>query len=155
MSEHLEYFLDHLVPDSEPQPQLEPTISRHHKTLLILAGTTSVILGVIGIFVPILPTTPFFLLAAACYARSSQRLYHWILHQRVIGRYIQDYRLGKGVPVSVKLTTLVLLWVTIGYSAFFVVHVFWLRLLLFGIATGVSIHIYMIRPRYPKKKSNA
>jgi len=130
-------------------------ITPQRRFLLIVAGSASVALGVIGIFVPILPTTPFLLLAAACYARSSQRLYHWILNQRIIGRYIQNYREGKGVPVSVKLTTLMLLWIAIGYSVFFVVHILWLRLLLLAIAVSVSIHIYMIRTHHPDKSSKA
>ncbi|MFH0931814.1 MAG: YbaN family protein, partial [Candidatus Zixiibacteriota bacterium] len=69
---------------------------------LIITGTFFVGLGVLGIFLPLLPTTPFLLLAAACYARSSKRFYNWLLNNRWFGSYIKDYKEGKGVPSKVK-----------------------------------------------------
>ena len=115
------------------------------RTLLIIAGTLLVGLGIIGILVPVLPTTPFLLLAAACYARSSQRFYHWLLNNKWFGNYIKNYIQRKGVPLKVKILAITWLWITIGFSVVFAVEVFLVRLILILIAIGVSIHIFSIR----------
>jgi len=82
-----------------------------------MAGTLFVVLGVVGALVPVLPATPFLLLAAACYARSSRRLYGWLFTNRVFGEYLRRYRDGEGLPLASKIATLVLLWITLGVSA--------------------------------------
>lgn len=113
--------------------------------MLIGAGTFFVGLGILGIFLPVLPTTPFLLLAAAFYARSSQRFYNWLLCNRWFGDYIRNYIQGRGVPLRVKVLTIALLWITIGLSAAFVVQAFAVRLVLVLIAVGVSLHIVLLR----------
>jgi uncharacterized membrane protein YbaN (DUF454 family) len=115
------------------------------RILLILAGTVSVGLGILGIFVPVLPTTPFLLLAAVCYARSSQRLYGWLLNNKWFGNYIRSYLERKGIPLKIKALTITLLWITIGLSVAFAVQGIIVRLILVFIAIGVSIHILCIR----------
>ena len=115
------------------------------RTLLVIAGTLFTGLGFVGIFVPLLPTTPFLLLAAICYARSSQRLYGWLLNNKLFGYYIRSYLERKGVPLKVKVLALTVLWITIGSSAIFVVQDIVIRLILGLIAVGVSIHILRIR----------
>ncbi len=115
------------------------------RILLIIGGTLSVGLGILGIFVPGLPTTPFLLLAAACYARSSQRFYDWLLNNKYFGNYIRNYQQRKAVPLKVKVLTLALLWITIGCSVMFAVEVFLVRVFLILIAIGVSIHIFSLR----------
>jgi uncharacterized membrane protein YbaN (DUF454 family) len=120
------------------------------RTLLIIGGTLSVVLGVVGIFVPVLPTTPFLLLAAACYARSSERFYHWLLTNRWFGEYIKNYREGRGIPLKQKVLTISLLWLTIGYVAGFVVSSWWLKLVLLGIAIGVTIHLTRTKTYRPE-----
>ncbi|MFH1775134.1 MAG: YbaN family protein [Chloroflexota bacterium] len=111
------------------------------RILLITAGTLFVGLGIIGIFVPILPTTPFLLLAAACYARSSPRFYDWLLNNRWFGSYLKNYLQGKGVPLRVKVITIALLWVTIGCSIVFAVELLAVRVAMLLIAIVVTIHI--------------
>ena len=115
------------------------------RLLLIIAGTFFVGIGIIGIFLPLLPTTPFLLLAAACYARSSKRFYNWLLTNRWFGNYIRNYREGKGVPFKIKILSTSFLWIAIGYSAIFVVHIFLSRIILVLIAIGVTIHILSIQ----------
>jgi uncharacterized membrane protein YbaN (DUF454 family) len=115
------------------------------RTLLVIAGTFFVGLGIVGIFVPVLPTTPFLLLAAACYARGSQRFYGWLLNNKWFGSYIRNYLERKGIPLRVKVITITLLWITIGSSVAFVVETLALKLILVIIAIGVSIHILSIR----------
>lgn len=123
------------------------------KTLYFIGGTISLILGIIGIALPILPTTPFLLLAAACYARSSQRFYNWLINNRILGSYIRNYLEGKGMPIKVKIFTISLLWITILISAFFFIQILWVRIVLIIIAIAVTIHIILIRPKN-KEKNN-
>lgn len=115
------------------------------KCLLIAAGTIFLGFGIIGIFLPILPTTPFLLLAAACYARSSEKFYKWLLKNKVFGSYIDNYRKGKGIPIKAKIFTIALLWITILLSAIFFTDVLLIRIVLILIAVGVTIHILTIR----------
>lgn len=115
------------------------------RILLTTAGTLCVGLGILGILVPVLPTTPFLLLAAACYARSSQRLYGWLLNNKWFGNYVRCYLQKKGVPLKVKVLTITLLWATIGSSVAFAVHILAVRLILVLIAIGVSAHVLSIR----------
>ncbi len=117
--------------------------------MLIGAGTLCVALGVVGMFVPLLPTTPFLLLAAACYARSSQRFYRWLMTNRWCGAYIRNYRAGRGLPLRQKIMVLALLWTTIGATALCVVSLWWVRLLLMLIAVGVTLHLLWIKTYKP------
>lgn len=121
------------------------TSSRLVRGLLISAGTLFVGLGVLGIFLPLLPTTPFLLLAAACYARSSKRFYDWLLNNKWFGSYIKNYREKKGIPSRVKITTISLLWITIAISAVFATDNLLVRIILIVIAIGVTTHILSIR----------
>jgi uncharacterized membrane protein YbaN (DUF454 family) len=117
------------------------------RSLLIAAGTLCAGLGIIGIFVPILPTTPFLLLAAACYMRSSERLYQWLINNRIFGVYIRNYIEGKGMPIRIRIFTILLLWLTIGLSMTFAVQNLVIRIILICIAIGVTVHIVLIRKR--------
>jgi uncharacterized membrane protein YbaN (DUF454 family) len=121
------------------------------KRLLVIAGTVSTAIGVIGIFVPILPTTPFLLLAAACYLRSSQRFYDWLLHNRFFGAYIRNYLQGRGMPLRIKIFTILLLWATITCSIVFAVQALVIRVILLVIAVGVTVHIAMIKTTREKE----
>ena len=119
---------------------------RLKRQLLIITGTVSVAIGMIGIFIPILPTTPFLLLAAACYLRSSPRFHRWLMHNRWFGTYIRNYTEGRGIPLKVKLFTLLLLWATIGISIWLVAN--WIvTVILLIIATSVTLHIIFIRAK--------
>jgi uncharacterized membrane protein YbaN (DUF454 family) len=119
---------------------------RLKRQLLIITGTICVVIGIIGIFVPILPTTPFLLLAAACYMRSSQKFHNWLMNNRFLGTYIRNYTEGKGIPIKVKLFTIVLLWATIGTSIWLAAN--WIvTIILLIIAIGVTLHIIFIRAR--------
>ena len=117
------------------------------KALLIAAGSVSLGLGVVGIVLPLLPTTPFLLLSAACYLRSSERLYNWLMNHRLFGKIISDYLHHRSISLPYKILSLSLLWITIGYSAIFVVGKLWVSILLFLIATGVTIHILSFKSK--------
>jgi len=115
------------------------------KGLLIFAGTVFTAIGIIGIFVPILPTTPFLLLAAACYLRSSRRLYNWLLNNRFFGAYVRNYLDGRGMPRKIKIATILLLWITIACSIIFAVQALVIRVILLVVAVGVTVHIMLIK----------
>lgn len=117
------------------------------KPILVAAGTLCVALGVIGIFVPLLPTTPFLLLAAACYARSSRRLLHWLHTNRWFGAYLSNYRAGRGIRQREKIVALALLWGTVTVSAIFFLDLVWTRIALVLIAVVVTVHILRIGAR--------
>jgi uncharacterized membrane protein YbaN (DUF454 family) len=123
------------------------------KFILICIGTFFLGLGLVGIFIPILPTTPFLLLAAACYARSSQRFYDWLMNNKWFGSYIKKYHDGKGIPLKVKAVTISLLWSSILFSILFIVNIFWIQILLIIIAFGVTVHILTIKTYNTMKKS--
>jgi len=111
------------------------------KTVYIILGSISLALGIIGIFLPLLPTTPFLLLTAALYFRGSPRLYDWLLNHKQLGPYIRNFRDHKAIPLRAKVISVSLVWFTILYCIFFVVDPIWLKILLFFIAAGVSYHI--------------
>jgi len=130
--------------DMDENHQPRPT-ARVGRQALFVAGSVALVLGIIGVFVPLLPTTPFLLLAAACFIRSSPRAYRWLMGNRLLGGYIRGYRSGAGIPLRVKVFTLSLLWLTIGYSALYVVQNTWIRVGLGLIAVAVTAHIVSIR----------
>lgn len=115
--------------------------------LYIVFGTAFVILGVIGIFVPLMPSTIFLLIGASCYARGSQRFYTWLMNNRWLGGMISDYREGRGIPLRQKLLTMIILWMTIGSSAYFFIENGWVKMLLICIAAGVSLHLIILKTR--------
>jgi uncharacterized membrane protein YbaN (DUF454 family) len=114
---------------------------RPKKVLLVVAGVTSVILGTVGIVVPLLPTTPFLLLAAACFVRSSDRLHQWLINHRLFGSYIRNYREHHAVTWQTKVFTLLLLWVAVGYSGLAIVNSGIVRAILLVIAVAVTVHV--------------
>ncbi len=124
------------------------------KAILIFFGTVCVGLGFLGIFLPLMPTTVFLLLAAYCYSRSSDRFHNWLLNNRWLGRYIKNYKSGEGISVRQKATTISVLWATIGFSIWYVAGAFWLTLLLAAVAIGVTIHLVMIKTYRPETTVN-
>ena len=115
------------------------------KYLLVLLGSLSLILGVSGIFLPVLPTTPFLLLSAALYMRSSARLYNWLLSHKHLGPYIKNFREHKAIPLKVKIVSVTMVWLTLLYCAAFVAWVWWMSVLFIAIAIGVTVHILHYR----------
>jgi uncharacterized membrane protein YbaN (DUF454 family) len=110
------------------------------KVLFIILGSVCVGLGVLGIFLPLMPTTVFLLLAAYFYSRSSDRFYNWLIGNRVFGTYIRNYREGHGMTLRHKVNAVSVLWVTVGISLWFLESLA-LRILLFLIASSVSIFL--------------
>ncbi|VBB44617.1 conserved membrane hypothetical protein [uncultured Paludibacter sp.] len=121
------------------------------KIIFIIIASFSLGLGILGIFLPLLPTTPFLLLSAALYAKSSDKLYHRLLNHRILGEYIKNFREEKAIPLHTKIFAIVMLWLTMGYTIFFVVNENrYLQVILALTAIAVSVHIFS----YKTKKKN-
>ena len=125
------------------------------KALLIFAGTVCVGLGVAGMFLPLLPTTVFLLMAAYCYSRSSERFHTWLLNNRLCGSYIKNYKSGRGVSMRQKISTIAVLWASIGFSIWILAASIWIDLLLLAIAIAVTVHLLWIKTYRPEASAAA
>jgi uncharacterized protein len=112
--------------------------SRLMKALLVVCGTICVGLGILGIFLPLMPTTVFLLLAAACYARSSERFHRRLVEHPWLGPYIQQNR---GMTTRQKAVSITVLWLSLTVSMIWTAHLVWLRLLLVAVGIGVTLHV--------------
>lgn len=112
------------------------------KIVLIILGSISFALAVAGIFLPLLPTTPLLLLAAALWLKSSDRLYNWLINHPTFGEYIRNFQQHRAIPLKVKIYAVSLVWITIGYCIFAVVNEhWWAQLLMALLATAITWHI--------------
>ena len=110
---------------------------------LIAVGTVSVALGIAGIFLPVLPTTPFLLLAAACYANSSERFYNWLMNHPWFGSYIRGWRVHRAIPLRAKIIAITLIIVTIGTSVVFFIPLWPVKI---GVALiGIAVIVFLLR----------
>jgi uncharacterized membrane protein YbaN (DUF454 family) len=123
------------------------------RVLLAACGVLSVGLATVGIVLPLLPTTPFLLLAAACFLRSSDRLHRWLIHHRWLGPYIRNYRLYRALTLRSKVTTVVMLWATIMVTMMVLDSSLLLRLLLLVVGSGVTIHVLRYRTLTPEMRA--
>jgi uncharacterized membrane protein YbaN (DUF454 family) len=120
--------------DTEVQPVASPTV----RALLIAGGSVFTAVGFVGVVLPVLPTTPFLLLAAFCYARSSQRLYEWLLNTRGFGPLIRQYRDHRTIPMKAKVIAVTMIAVTISLSAVFAIPLVPVKVLVVAIGIAVS-----------------
>ncbi len=119
-------------------------LSSIRRALLITAGLAAVVAGTIGIVVPLLPTTPFLLLAAVCFVRSSDRLHRWLTTNRVFGSYLRNYQEHRAMPAGMKWCAISVLWLTIALSIV-AIDSPPIRVVLVVVAVGVTILIARIR----------
>ena len=119
-------------------------MKRAGRIILIIIGTIALGLGMVGIFVPLLPTTPFLLLAAACYARSSPRFYHWLIHHHWLGEYIRNYRENRAIRFRAKVITIAIMWLGMGLTII-LFDPLWLKALLSVIGIAVTVHLLSLR----------
>ncbi|MFC1486463.1 YbaN family protein [Thermoproteota archaeon] len=117
------------------------------RVLFFVTGSIFLALGAIGVALPVLPTTPFLLLALACYCRSSERMTYWMLNNKYFGNYIRNYKEGKGIPLKTKLFAITILWITLVYSAIFIIPILIAQVILFGVAVAVTLHLIRL-PTY-------
>jgi len=120
------------------------------KVVLTLVGVFALVLGVLGMFLPLLPTVPFLLLASACFARSSERLHKALLNHKVLGPYLRDFEQGKGMPFKAKLYTLALLWGSVAFSLYRLDGT-GLKAMLLVVGVGVTVYLCKFVPSLPPR----
>lgn len=114
------------------------------KYMLFVLGSFSLALGFIGVFLPVLPTTPFLLLSVYCYLRSSEKLYQWLINNRILGAYIYNYMTYRAILISTKVYTIIILWLSLTASMI-IISSWWIRLILILVGIGVSIHVLTLK----------
>jgi uncharacterized membrane protein YbaN (DUF454 family) len=133
--------------NQEARPKKPDNIPRSKpvRWLLVFCGILSLGLGILGIVTPLLPTTPFLLLSAACFYRGSERLHNWLLNHTIFGKYITNYIENQAIPGRMKIKTVSLLWITIGTTAIFFVDSLTIRIILLIIAVLVTLHLLRLK----------
>jgi hypothetical protein len=114
------------------------------KYFLLTIGTISVFLGILGIFLPLLPTTPFLLLASYCYLRSSKKMHHWIMNHKTFGSYIHNYVEYKAIKKRTRIVALLFLWGSLGFSIY-IVPIFYVKIMLVFIGAAVTLHLCLLK----------
>lgn len=114
------------------------------KCVYIIVGSLSLILGIVGVFIPVLPTTPFLLLASFFYLRSSERMYNWLMNHKIFGAYIYSYLTYKAIQKKTKVGTMIFLWSTLIVSMILVssLHI---RIFLLAVGVAVTAHLLMLK----------
>lgn len=112
------------------------------KALFNVIGILALTLAILGVFLPLLPTTPFLLLASACFMRGSARLHHWLHNNKTFGVYLTNIQSGHGIPKRTKIIAISLLWLSLGLSAW---QISWLWLQCLLLIPGIAVTIYLLR----------
>lgn len=127
------------------QPEFRPHANPMMRWIFIISGVVLVGIGILGMFLPLLPTTIFFILAAWCFARSSEKYYNWLHGNKYFGKYLSDYRSGRGMTLKSKIFSVAFLWAGLLVSFFLLTDNLYIRILLAAIGIGVSWHIIYIK----------
>lgn len=133
------------MPNSIEQHSVELTGFR--KYFYLVSGVILVAIGVIGIFLPVLPTTIFLILASACFVKGSPKANEWLRNHKILGMYLKNYQDGTGLTLKAKVINIFLLWSMILISAFLFTEEIYIRLILIAIAIGVTIHLVMVKTK--------
>ena len=135
----------------QPREPAADEVRKHRsmtvRVALVVLGTLFLMVGVIGIFTPLLPTTPFVLLAAACYARASSRFYGWLLRNRSFGPMIREWRRHRSIMYRTKITAIAMMAVTMTASIVLFVHPLWVQLVVAGFGLVLAAWMYRIPSR--------
>ena len=114
------------------------------KGIYLIVGTISLAAGIVGIFLPVLPTTPFILLSAWCFFRSSSKIYNWVISNERFGPTVENYQEGRGITKPTKVKAIVMMWLTITASIYLTIRNMYLIAFLYLIAIGVTIYLYRL-----------
>jgi len=120
------------------------------KTVLKVIGSIAIVLAILGIFLPLLPTTPFLLLASACFARSSERAHRWLLNNPLFGAYLRDIEQNHGIPLKGKIVILIALWLSLAFS----ISLFDSRWVISLLAlTGIAVTVWILQMKTLSKQA--
>ncbi len=135
------------APTDGDSPGISVAQNKIVRLLWNAVGTFFLVLGLVGIPLPLLPTTPFLLIAAACYLRGSKRMYSWMMKSKYFGHYLRDYMEGNGLAIRTKVVALSMLWGVIAFSATFATGSTIVRIGLLAVAIGVTIHLLTLKTK--------
>jgi len=121
--------------------------SRIVRYAYLVSGFLLVAIGIIGIFLPLLPTTIFLILASACFVKSSPKANEWLRSNKILSPYLKNYQDKTGLSAKTKIFTISFLWISISLSAFYLTNEFYIKIILLAIAVGVSIHLIMVKTK--------
>lgn len=122
-------------------------ILKPKRVFFLVLGTLSLVLGVIGMVLPVLPTTPFILLSAWCYYRSSQRFHDWLINHPRLGPIVEEYANEEGMSKDSKIKALAMTWIAVLFTAVFVLDSVHMRLLIVGLALIGTVVILRMKTR--------
>lgn len=142
------------MPQDNPGPTKNYVKSDILRWILICCGWVSIVAGVVGIFIPLLPTVPFLLLAAACFARSSWRFHVWLIEHDQLGPLVRDYLDGGGIPLRAKRLAIGMIWVSVPASTFLFVSVVWVQVVLITIAAGITLYLLRLPTIHPQENGS-
>ena len=115
------------------------------RTVLMIAGFLFVALGIIGIFLPVMPSIPFLIVASICFSKSSKKFHNLLLNNKWVGPHIKNYHENNGIKVKTKILSIIFQWAGILFTSIFLVHNFFGRILMVIIATGATIYIVSLK----------
>lgn len=121
------------------------------RVLFVIAGTIALVLGSIGTLIPVLPTTPFLLLACFCYMRSSEKLFKKLINHKAFGTYIYNYVIFRAITKKTKVLSVILLWSSLTISIILIENLH-IRLILLVVGVGVTVHLLLLRTMHPEKE---
>ena len=124
--------------------------NKYVRAAFLVAGFISLIIGIIGLFLPIMPTVPLLVIAAACFARSSETFHRRLLESPRFGPMIADYMAGKGIPLRAKVLSIGGLWISVLGSTIFFIQLPWLKVVMIAVAVGVTIYLVNLPTRRPQ-----
>lgn len=127
----------HVKEDSKP--------GRFARIIMIILGSLCVFIGTLGLALPLLPTTPFLLLGAYFYMKSSDKFYNWLINNKYLGTFIKNYKEHKGMSLRPKITSITLLWMTILYAVYCWSDSIYISALLISIAVAVTVHLSILK----------
>ncbi|MBI5404313.1 MAG: YbaN family protein [Ignavibacteriae bacterium] len=134
--------------------QLDVKENRLIRYLWIFFGFLMVAMGILGAVLPVIPGTIFFIIAAFCFAKSSEKFYKMLIHNKYVGQHLQNYLEEKFIPVKTKIIIISSIWISMTASAVYVLEVLWQRLIMFAIAIGVSVYIIRHRSKRSSETEN-
>jgi hypothetical protein len=129
------------MPQDDPQPSNNHVKSDLLRWILICCGWLSIVAGVVGLFLPLVPSVPFLLLAVACFARSSERFHTWLIDHNYLGPLVRDYLNSGCIPLRTKRIAIGMVWISFPASAFLFAPAVWLKVVLLASAAGITLYL--------------
>ncbi|MHB8062540.1 MAG: YbaN family protein [Ruminiclostridium sp.] len=116
------------------------------KIVLLISGWALIVIAAIGVFLPILPTTPLVILAAMCFSYSSERMHRFLLKSHFFGSYIENFKTKQGISVATKASGIIVLWVLLTISAVSM-NKTWSTIMFAVIGIGVTTHLLLLKTK--------